>query len=104
MLLGTDKQQSIYAQITLTLMTQLQSSPAIRPRDRDALLQALRGGVVPRAGIHHIQVGRLEEVRALLADCRRIADGGSAFRLVVGDYGAGKTFFLSLVRQMALET
>jgi hypothetical protein len=80
------------------------SAPAIRPRDRDALLQALRGGVVPRAGIQHIQVGRLEEVRALLDDCRRIADGGSAFRLVVGDYGAGKTFFLSLVRQMALET
>lgn len=80
------------------------TQPAIRPRDRDALLQALRGGVVPRAGIHHIQVGRLEEVRALLDDCRRIADGGSAFRLVVGEYGAGKTFFLSLVRQMALET
>jgi hypothetical protein len=76
----------------------------IRPRDRDALLQALRGGVVPRAGIHHIQVGRFEEVKALLADCRRIADGGSAFRLVVGEYGAGKTFFLSLVRQMALES
>jgi len=76
----------------------------IRPRDRDTLLQALRGGVVPRAGIHHIQVGRFEEVKALLTDCRRIADGGSAFRLVVGEYGAGKTFFLSLVRQMALET
>jgi hypothetical protein len=76
----------------------------IRPRDRDTLLQALRGGVVPRAGIHHIQVGRFEEVKALLTDCRRIADGGSAFRLVVGEYGAGKTFFLSLVRQMALES
>lgn len=85
-------------------MTHTPAQPVIRPRDRDALLQALRGGVVPRAGIHHIQVGRLEEVRALLDDCRRIADGGSAFRLVVGEYGAGKTFFLSLVRQMALET
>lgn len=85
-------------------MTHTPVHPVIRPRDRDALLQALRGGVVPRAGIHHIQVGRLEEVRALLDDCRRIADGGSAFRLVVGEYGAGKTFFLSLVRQMALET
>ncbi len=85
-------------------MTTSPSVSTIRPRDRDALIQALRGGVVPRAGIHHIQVGRFEEVRALLEDCRRIADGGSAFRVVIGEYGAGKTFFLSLVRQMALES
>ena len=32
-----------------------------------------------------------------------IADGGSSFRLIIGDYGSGKTFFLSLVRSIALE-
>ena len=32
-----------------------------------------------------------------------MANGGSAFRLVVGEYGSGKTFFLSLVRSIALE-
>ena len=49
----------------------------IRPKDRDTILQSLRAGVVPRMGQQHIQVGRVEEVRALLRDVERIAEGGS---------------------------
>jgi hypothetical protein len=75
----------------------------IRPRDRDAVLQSLRAGVVPRIGQHLIQVGRAHELEALLKDIERVADGGSSFRIVVGEYGAGKTFFLNLVRAIALE-
>ncbi len=75
----------------------------IRPRERDAVLQSLRAGVVPRIGQHLIQVGRAQELRALIEDIDRIADGGSTFRLVIGEYGAGKTFFLNLVRSIALE-
>jgi len=75
----------------------------IRPKERDAILQSLRAGVVPRIGQQHIQVGRAAEVRALLSDIERIADGGSSFRLVIGEYGAGKTFFLFVVRSVALE-
>ncbi len=75
----------------------------IRPKERDALLQSLRGGVVPRVGQHLIQVGRVKEVEALLKDIERIAEGGSGFRLIIGDYGSGKTFFLNLIRSIALE-
>lgn len=75
----------------------------IRPRERDAVLQSLHAGVVPRLGQHLIQVGRAQELQALIADIDRIADGGSTFRLVIGEYGAGKTFFLNLVRSIALE-
>ena len=75
----------------------------IRPRERDAVLQSLRAGVVPRIGQHLIQVGRVHELRALIEDIERIADRGSTFRLVIGEYGAGKTFFLNLVRSIALE-
>jgi hypothetical protein len=78
-------------------------TPTIRPRDRDAILQSLRAGVVPRRGHQHIQVGRAEELQAVLRDVERIQDGGSAFRLVIGEYGSGKTFFLFLVRSIALE-
>ena len=77
--------------------------PPVRPRDRDSVLQSLRAGVVPRQGQHLIQVGRVQEIRALMTDIDRIADGGSTFRLVIGEYGAGKTFFLNLVRSIALE-
>lgn len=75
----------------------------IRPKERDAVIQSLRAGVVPRQGQRLIQVGRARELDALLKDIDRIADGGSAFRLLVGDYGSGKSFLLSLVRAMALE-
>jgi hypothetical protein len=75
----------------------------IRPRERDAVIQSLRAGVVPRVGQHHIQVGRKAEVEALLADIERIGDGGSGLRFVIGKYGSGKTFFLNLVRAIALE-
>ena len=77
--------------------------PNVSPRDRDAVLNALRSGVVPRRGLHLVQVGRAAEVAALVSDIDRIAEGGSAVRFVVGDYGAGKTFFLSLVQTVALE-
>jgi hypothetical protein len=75
----------------------------IRPKDRDAILQSLRAGVVPRLGLHLVQVGRVEEVKALLRDLERITDGGSGIRFVIGEYGSGKTFFLNVVRSVALE-
>jgi hypothetical protein len=76
---------------------------AIRPRDRDTLLHALRIGVVPRVGQQYIQVGRANEVQALVSDINRVADGGSGVRFVIGEYGSGKTFFLNLVRSIALQ-
>lgn len=79
------------------------TATAIRAKDRDTVLQALRAGVVPRAGLHLIQVGRIREVQALVRDVDRIGDGGSAVRFIVGDYGSGKTFFLTLVRAIAHE-
>ena len=78
-------------------------NPALRPRERDALIQSLRAGVTPLLGARHIQVGRDAEIAALETSLDRIADGGSAFRLVIGEYGSGKTFFMNLVRGAAME-
>jgi hypothetical protein len=75
----------------------------IRPKERDAIIQSLKSGVTPKIGIQHIQVGRINEIQALYKDIERISDGGSAFRLIIGDYGSGKTFFLSVIRSIALE-
>lgn len=80
-----------------------QVSTRIRPRERDAVIQSLRAGVVPRLGQAHIQVGRAAEVQALIADITRVADGGAGSRFVIGEYGSGKTFFLNLIRSIALE-
>jgi hypothetical protein len=79
------------------------SNKKLRPRERDSIIQSLKAGVTPKVGIQHIQVGRAKEVEALVSDIDRISEGGATFRLIIGDYGAGKTFFLSVIRTIALE-
>lgn len=78
-------------------------STPIKAKDRDVILQALAAGVVPRLGLRHIQVGRAPEVGALVKDIERIIGGSSAIRFIIGEYGAGKTFFLNLIRLISLE-
>ena len=75
----------------------------IRPKERDTIIQSLKSGVTPKVGIRHIQVGRINEIRALHKDIERVVSGGAVFRLIIGEYGSGKTFFLSVVRSIALE-
>ncbi len=79
------------------------AADTIKAPERDAVIQALRSGVVPRTGLRHVQVGRSGEVGQVIADVARIASGGSAIRFAIGEYGAGKTFFLSLARSIAME-
>lgn len=75
----------------------------MKQRDRDAIIQSLRAGVVPRSGHQHIQVGRAKEVKAVIGDLNRMADGGAAMRFIIGEYGSGKTFFMYLIRAIALQ-
>ena len=76
---------------------------ALKPRERDAMVQALRAGVVPKFGLRHIQVGRAREIEEMIRDIERIADGGASVRFIIGEYGSGKTFFENLTRQVAIE-
>ena len=75
----------------------------IRLKEKEAIIQSLKAGVTPKIGIQHIQVGRNNEIKALYKDIERITDGGATFRLIIGDYGSGKTFFLSVIRSIALK-
>lgn len=75
----------------------------IKPKDKETIITSLKSGVVPRIGLQHIQVGRSEELKSFVNDVNTISDGGTSFRLVIGEYGSGKTFFLSLVRSIALQ-
>jgi len=75
----------------------------IKRRERDAVLQSLQAGLVPKQGLHLIQVGRKAEVSALLQDLERVCDDGASFRIVVGRFGSGKSFFLNLVRNLAFQ-
>lgn len=68
-----------------------------------AILNSMGGGVVPHIGLEYIAVGRKQEVEAILGDLQNIAEGGGAFRFIVGQYGSGKSFLLQLARGNALE-
>ncbi|MFA4824796.1 MAG: ATP-binding protein [Methanoregula sp.] len=75
----------------------------LKQRERDAIIQSLSAGVVPRIGLEHIQVGRKNEVSAILSDLNRIQNDGATIRFIIGRYGSGKSFFLNLCRIVALE-
>jgi len=74
----------------------------IRPRERAAIIQSLSAGVVPAIGLQHIQVGRQAEVTAVVNDLQTVEQGASVVRFIVGRFGSGKTFFLNLIRTVAL--
>ena len=65
------------------------------------LLNALKGGVVPRVGLEYITVGRAQEISAILHDIEMIEEGGASFRFIVGKYGSGKSFLLQTIRNYA---
>ena len=70
-------------------------------RIANTLINALKGGVVPRIGLEYITVGRAQEISALLHDIEMVADGGASFRFIVGKYGSGKSFLLQTIRNYA---
>lgn len=70
-------------------------------RIANILINALKGGVVPRVGLEYITVGRSQEISALLHDIEMIEQGSATFRFIVGKYGSGKTFLLQTIRNYA---
>lgn len=70
-------------------------------RIANILINALKGGVVPRVGLEYITVGRAQEIAAILHDIEMIEDGSASFRFIVGKYGSGKSFLLQTIRNYA---
>lgn len=68
-----------------------------------AVLNSLKGGVVPRVGLEYITVGRRSEIEALLHDVSIIENGGAAVRFIEGKFGSGKTFLMHALRNHVME-
>nr|AVH79576.1 hypothetical protein [Nostoc sp. PCC 9448] len=75
----------------------------ISKKTSTALINSLGAGVVPRIGVEHIAVGREQELKSLLQNLDDIAEGVAAFRFIIGNYGAGKSFILQMLRNRAIE-
>jgi P-loop Domain of unknown function (DUF2791) len=72
------------------------------PRRRREVIDALRRGTVPVSGLDLLAVGLERFTPAADADLDAVAGGGSAFKAVRGEYGAGKTFFTRYLAERAL--
>jgi len=68
-------------------------SPEVSVRRRQEIIDALRRGAVPVNGLDVLAVGLDRFVRVVDDDLDRVVKGGSVFKAVRGEYGAGKTFF-----------
>ncbi|GIF21392.1 hypothetical protein BJ973_005161 [Actinoplanes tereljensis] len=76
-------------------------SVEMSPRRRRDVIDALRRGVVPVNGLDALAVGLDRFVAALDDDLDRAAGGGSVFKAIRGEYGAGKTFFTRWLAERA---
>lgn len=76
---------------------------AVPKRIASGIINALKGGVVPRTGLGYIAVGRTAEINALLHDVDITEEGGAFFRFIVGRYGSGKSFMLQTMRQHLMD-
>lgn len=72
-------------------------------RIASGIINALKGGVVPRTGLGYIAVGRTDEINALLHDVEITEEGGAFFRFICGRYGSGKSFLLQTMRQHVMD-
>ncbi|MFD0141374.1 MULTISPECIES: BREX system ATP-binding protein BrxD [unclassified Streptomyces] len=79
-------------------MTGVTEVSAARRRE---VVDALRRGTVPQAGLDLFAVGLDRFAAALDDDVATVARGGSAFHAIRGEYGSGKTFFARWLAERA---
>lgn len=72
-------------------------------RERNAIVKSLRAGVTPKTGIQRMVVGRGRELEAISRELDAMAEGTPFFRIIIGEFGAGKSFFLQLARSVATD-
>jgi hypothetical protein len=75
---------------------------AVSARRRREIIDALRRGTVPERGLDLLAVGVDRFAVAFDAELDTVAGGGSGFKAVRGEYGAGKTFLTRWLAERAL--
>lgn len=75
--------------------------PEISTARRRDVIDALRRGTVPQAGLGLFAVGLNRFEATLDDDLTTVARGGSAFHALRGEYGSGKTFFARWLAERA---
>jgi hypothetical protein len=75
----------------------------LAPHEARTIIEALRKGTVPVEHVPLFTVGRERWLQLVVDDLESyIAEGGAKVRFLNGDYGDGKTHFMSVIRHTAL--
>lgn len=76
----------------------------LKPFQARVIIESLRKGLVPTEYVAFFTVGRQNWLKFIEEDLDGfIAEGGGKVRFINGDYGDGKTHFMSVIRQLALQ-
>jgi len=75
----------------------------IKSKEATTIINSLQGGVVPTIGLQHILVGRSNESNAVLETITEVEKGSSSMKFWVGDFGSGKSFMMTLIKQISLK-
>lgn len=76
----------------------------LKPFQARAIIEGLRKGIVPTEYVSFFTVGRQNWLKFVEEDLDFfIAHGGGKVRFINGDYGDGKTHFMSVIQRLALQ-
>jgi len=76
----------------------------LEPFQARSIIEELRKGSVPADYVPFFTVGRDNWLTFIEDDLKNyIAEGGAKVRFLSGDYGDGKTHFMSIIRHLALQ-
>jgi hypothetical protein len=76
----------------------------LKPFQARAIIEGLRKGIVPTEYVSFFTVGRQNWLKFIEEELDSfIAYGGGKVRFINGDYGDGKTHFMSVVQQLSLQ-
>ena len=71
--------------------------------DNESIITALKNGNVPPSGVRSICLGRDKEIEEIEYLLDKVDEGKSFTRFLNGEYGAGKSFFLKVVEEIAYD-
>ena len=82
-------------------MIAVESVEELKPVEARAIIESLRRGSVPVEHVPYFTVGRERWLQIIEDDLAHyIAEGGAKVRFLSGDYGDGKTHFLSVIQHL----
>jgi len=85
-------------------MISLDALKELKPFQARSIIEELRKGSVPVEYVPVFTVGRQKWLSYIEDDLENyIAEGGAKVRFISGDYGDGKTHFMSVIRHLAME-